>query len=253
MNKNKSYTDRIHTSGRIWFVAVYFCIYLFPLVTSIWFGAWPSWKQFLSAAIGVIPVYWTVGIVEAFTYMPILGAGGSYLGFITGNMSNLKVPVAINAMESMGVRQGTEEGDVISTIVIAVSSIVTCLIVVLFVVLMVPLIIFAPRLTAFFNNKPEVVAYGARFLRNLSPFYVLCCINQVYAGSLRGAGDSRAPMVMMLGSFVLFRQIYLYVVANFISNTIMPIAMGYPAGWLVCSLATMIYYHNVKLEKKRLV
>lgn len=120
-------------------------------------------------------------------------------------------------------------------------------------VLMVPLIIFAPQFTAFFNSKPEVVAYGARFLRNLSPFYVLCCINQVYAGSLRGAGDSRAPMVMMLGSFVLFRQIYLYVMANFISNTIMPIAMGYPAGWLVCSLATMIYYHNVKLEKKRLV
>ena len=153
-NRNISYTDNIHFSGRIWFVLVYFFIYLFPLVTSIYFNAWPTWKQFISAAVGVVPVYWAVGIVEAFTYMPILGAGGSYLGFITGNMSNIKVPIAINAMESLGVRQGTEEGDVISTIVIAISSIVTCLIIVLFVILMVPLTPFFsdPALKPAFDN-----------------------------------------------------------------------------------------------------
>ena len=133
---------------------VYFFIYLFPLVTSVYFNAWPTWKQFFSAAVGVVPVYWTVGIVEAFTYMPILGAGGSYLGFITGNMSNIKVPIAINAMESLGIRQGTEEGDVISTIVIAISSIVTCLIIVIFVILMVPLTPFFsdPALKPAFDN-----------------------------------------------------------------------------------------------------
>ena len=137
--ENTSYTDRVHRIGRFWFLFVYFFIFLFPIVTCVYFDAWPEWKQFLSAAVGVIPIYWTVGIVEAFTYMPMLGAGGSYLAFITGNMSNLKVPVALNAMDAVGVRQGTEEGDVISTIVIAVSSIVTTLIVLLFVVLMVPL------------------------------------------------------------------------------------------------------------------
>ena len=107
-----SYIKDIHRSGRIWFVAVYFFIYLFPLVSSIYFNAWPTWKQLLGAAVGVIPIYWTVGIVEYFTYTPMLGAGGSYLGFITGNMSNLKVPLALNAMESMGVKADTEEGDV---------------------------------------------------------------------------------------------------------------------------------------------
>ncbi|MBQ6465736.1 MAG: hypothetical protein IJJ43_05670 [Oscillospiraceae bacterium] len=133
------YTRNIHRSGRRWFVFVYFFIYLFPVVTSAYFDAWPTWKQFFAAAIGVVPIYWAVGIVEAFSYMPMLGPGGSYLGFITGNMSNMKVPVALNAIDSAGVQQNTEEGDVISTIAIAVSSLVTLAIIIVFIVLMVPL------------------------------------------------------------------------------------------------------------------
>ena len=168
---NSSYTEKIHRSGRIWFLGVYLCIFLFPVVTCIYFHSWPTWKQLLTAAVGVIPVYWTVGIVEAFTYMPMLGAGGSYLGFITGNMANLKVPVAINAMESMGVKQGTEDGDVISTIVIAVSSIVTVFIIVLFVVLMVPL-------TPIFSNpvlKPAFDNVIASLFGGLMVAYVAKC------------------------------------------------------------------------------
>lgn len=148
------YTKQIHKSGRIWFLIAYSFILLFPIGTSIYFKAWPTWEQFFGAAIGVVPLYWAVGIVEAFTYMPMLGAGGSYLGFITGNMSNLKVPVAINSMESVGAKQGTEEGDVISTISIAVSSIVTVIIIIIFVVLMVPLspIFSNPALAPAFDN-----------------------------------------------------------------------------------------------------
>jgi hypothetical protein len=133
------YTKGLHKSGRRWFLFVYLFIYLFPVATSIYFKAWPTWQQFFAAAIGVVPIYWAVGIVEAFSYMPMLGPGGSYLGFITGNMSNMKVPVAINAMESAGVQQGSEEGDVISTIAIAVSSLVTLAVIIVFMVLMVPL------------------------------------------------------------------------------------------------------------------
>lgn len=114
-------------------------------------------------------------------------------------------------------------------------------------------IVFAPWLVAFFNDKPEVVSYGTLFLRHMCPCYVLICVNQVYSGSLRGAGISQPPTYIMLGSFVVFRQIYLYVMANFISNTILPIAMGYPAGWLVCSILTLIYYSRVDLAGKRVV
>ena len=121
------------------------------------------------------------------------------------------------------------------------------------IIVMIPVILFAPYLVRFFNDKAEVIEYGTMLLRYITPFYVLCCVNQVYSGALRGAGDTRAPMVIMLGSFVVFRQIYLFVMSNFISNEFLAIAMGYPAGWLLCSAATYIYYKRAKLAKSRLV
>ena len=120
------------------------------------------------------------------------------------------------------------------------------------VVLMVPVLIFSPEIVAFFNSKPEVVQYGSMLLRWMTPFYVLCCFNQIYSGALRGAGNSKAPMIFMLTSFVAFRQIYLFAMSN-IWNEIIPIAMSYPAGWLLCSILTGVYYHKVRLGKSRLV
>ena len=70
---------------------------------------------------------------------------------------------------------------------------------------------------------------------------------------VKGAGNSRAPMLIMIGSFVLFRQCYLYVISTFICNEFLPIAMSYPAGWLLCSTLTVIYYHRAQLGKNRLV
>lgn len=120
-------------------------------------------------------------------------------------------------------------------------------------VLMIPVLFFAPQIVTFFNGEQEVVYWGAKLLRLMSPFYVLCCINQVLAGSLRGAGDSRAPMIIMLSCFVVFRQIYLFIVSNYISNTVTAIALGYPAGWLICSLVTFIYFKTTNWQKHRLV
>ena len=121
------------------------------------------------------------------------------------------------------------------------------------VILMIPVMAFAPSLVAFFNEKTTVVEYGTMFLRYISPFYILCCFNQIYSGALRGAGNTRAPMVIMLASFVVFRQIYLFVLTHFIVNTILPVSMGYPAGWLVCSLLTCLYYRQADLTKSRIV
>lgn len=119
-------------------------------------------------------------------------------------------------------------------------------------IMMIPVLIFAPNIVGFLNNKPEVIANGTLFLRLLTPFYLLCCFNQIYASALRGAGDSKAPMFMMLASFVLFRQVYLFCMAR-ICNEVIPIALSYPAGWLLCSILTAIYYHKTTLTKTRLV
>ena len=119
--------------------------------------------------------------------------------------------------------------------------------------IMLPVLIFAPHLTAFFNSKPEVVEYGTMLLKWNTPFYLLCCVNQVYAGALRGAGNSRIPMITMLVSFVFFRQLYLYIMANYICNEVIPVALAYPAGWFVCSLLIYVYYLCVGFGKQKVV
>ncbi len=197
------YTKGLHKSGRRWFVFVYIFIYLFPVVTSAYFKAWPTWQQFFAAAIGVVPIYWAVGIVEAFSYMPMLGPGGSYLGFITGNMSNMKVPVAINAMESAGVQQGSEEGDVISTIAIAVSSLVTLAVIIVFMVLMVPLTpVFSSEALqpAFDNVVPALfgglmVAFMSRTPKVAVPVIVLTAALFIAVPALKGIYPLILPVV----------------------------------------------------------
>ena len=121
------YSEKIHLWGRIWCSLALVMFMLFPVAASIYYGAWPGGMALFKGLMGVVPIFWTVGAIEAFTFSPMLGSGGSYLGFVTGNLTNLKVPCAFNAMEIAGVKPGTEEGELISTIAIAVSSIVTTL------------------------------------------------------------------------------------------------------------------------------
>lgn len=139
MRKIMNYEDSVHRAGRIWTVAAIVLLMLFPAAVCIYFRAWPSLAAVVRGMISVAPIFWTVGVIEVFTYVPMLGAAGSYLGFVTGNLTNLKVPCAISAMERAGVKAGTEEGEVISTVAIAVSSIVTTLIILVGVLCLVPL------------------------------------------------------------------------------------------------------------------
>lgn len=119
--------------------------------------------------------------------------------------------------------------------------------------IILPVMIFAPYIAAVINPDPNVVKYATIFLRWISPFYLLSCINQVFAGALRGAGKTNANMIIMLSTFVGFRQVYLFVMSNFISNGPIPIGMSYPAGWLACAILTLIYYKSCKLEKNTVI
>lgn len=109
--------------------------------------------------------------------------------------------------------------------------------------ILTPLMIFAPQLTALFNRDAEVVEFGTRFVRLCSPFYIAFAVNQVYSGALRGAGDTKATMFIMLGSFVVFRQLYLFVVSR-LGGGVISIALGYPVGWVLCSLLLLVYYYK---------
>lgn len=139
MNKNLSYMDRVHRDGRIWNLSMMVLLFLFPIAVAVIYQAAPDWHGLLMGIIATAPMYWAVGVVETFTYVPMLGAGGSYLSFVTGNISNLKLPVALNALEQADVKVNSEEGEIVSTVAIAVSSIVTTLIIILGVLLITPL------------------------------------------------------------------------------------------------------------------
>lgn len=139
MKTKLSYMDSVHRAGRLWNLSVMAMLFLFPIGVGLIYQAMPDWHGFLMGIIATAPMYWAVAVIETFTYVPMLGAGGSYLSFVTGNISNLKLPVALNALEQAEVNINSEEGEIVSTIAIAVSSIVTTLIIILGVVLITPL------------------------------------------------------------------------------------------------------------------
>ena len=139
MKKNLSYMDSVHRDGRIWNFSMAALLLAFPVVVAIVFGVTPDWNALVMGLLATAPMYWAVGAIEVVTFVPMLGAGGAYLGFVTGNISNLKLPCALNALEQNGVSANSEEGEVISTIAIATSSIVTTLIIIVGVICIVPL------------------------------------------------------------------------------------------------------------------
>ena len=128
------------------------------------------------------------------------------------------------------------------------AAIASSLLITLPLVLLVML--FAPRLAAVFNPDPSVVEAAALLLSTFTPFYLCTCVNQNIASALRGAGNSTAPMVIMLSTFVGFRQLYLFLVSRFVSNTLMAVAFGYPAGWLACVAVITLYYATHPLSAK---
>ena len=139
MKKNLSYIDSVHRDGTIWNLSVMALLLAFPLTVAAVFGASPDWGALGIGLLATAPMYWAVGIIETITFVPMLGAGGSYLSFVTGNLSNLKLPCALNALEQNEVSASSEEGEIISTIAIATSSIVTTIIIIIGVVCIVPL------------------------------------------------------------------------------------------------------------------
>ena len=152
--KNLSYIESVHRDGCIWNLSVMVLLMAFPLTVAFLFGTAPDWKALGVGLLATAPMYWAVGAIETVTFVPMLGAGGSYLSFVTGNLSNLKLPCAINALEQNGVSANSEEGEIISTIAIATSSIVTTIIIILGVICIVPLtpVLEAPILAPAFEQ-----------------------------------------------------------------------------------------------------
>ena len=185
--KTLTYMDTVHRDGTIWNLSMMVILLMFPVAVCLVFNTMPDWKGLALGLLATAPMYWAVGIVEVFTFIPMLGAGGSYLGFVTGNISNLKLPCAINALENAGVSAKSEEGEIVSTIAIAVSSIVTTIIVAIGVILIVPLspVLENPILTPAFDQMLPAL-FGALGVALISKNWKIAV----------------APIILMLTLFV---------------------------------------------------
>ena len=115
--------------------------------------------------------------------------------------------------------------------------------------------VLARPLISLFTSEPDVLDFGVTFVLRITPFYALCCFNQIYSGALRGIGNATTPTIIMLCSFVLFRQIYLFVNKTYFGNSFLGMSLAYPMGWIVCSILIVICYrcsaicHPEKREK----
>lgn len=189
-------TDRY---GKIWVWTAVVIIMAVPAAVCLYFDAWPEASAVLKGLLSVAPIYWTVGVIEVITYTPMLGVGGTYLAFVTGNLTSLKAPSALNAMENAEVKPGSEEGEVISTIAIATSSIVTTLVIVVGVCLLtlVAPVLEKPALAPAFDNILPAL-FGGLAVVYVSKNWKLCIAPVVFMLALFLAVPSLAGSVGVL-------------------------------------------------------
>lgn len=150
----ETYIKRTHTFGRIGLGMGIVLLLASPFLMGLTLNAMPDMGAFGKGLAQVAIIYIPSCIVEFLIYLPILGSGGSYLAFLTGNIINMKVPCAMNARDIVGTEPGTPEDEIVSTLSVATSSLVTTAVIALGVILLIPLrpVLESPVLAPAFNN-----------------------------------------------------------------------------------------------------
>lgn len=162
----KEYNEGLHRIGRFTLILSVAMLVAVPFIIGVLNGVMPDLAGFLKGFTNVGLIYIPVAIVEFLVYAPMLGTGGSYLSFITGNVTNMKIPCVMNSKDIAGTQDGTPEHEIVSTISVATSAITTTLVIVLGVILLVPLqpILQTEALLPAFNNVVPAL-FGALGLK----------------------------------------------------------------------------------------
>lgn len=162
----EEYNRGLHRLGRILLITSVILLVAVPFIIGAVNGVMPTLSGFLAGFAKVGIIYIPVAIVEFLVYTPMLGVGGSYLSFLTGNVTNMKIPCAMNARDMAGTTVGTPENEIVSTISVATSAIVTTLVIVAGVILLVPLqpVFQSETLLPAFNNVVPAL-FGALGLK----------------------------------------------------------------------------------------
>jgi len=162
----EEFNNGLHKLGRFTMISVILILTAVPFIMGALNGVSPDMNGFWAGYVKVAVVYLPVSLVEFLVYAPMLGAGGSYLSFITGNVTNMKIPCAMNARDIAGTQVGTPENEIVSTLSVATSAIVTTLVIIAGVILLVPLqpVLQNEALLPAFNNVVPAL-FGALGLK----------------------------------------------------------------------------------------
>ena len=162
--------------------------------------------------------YGVYGKIDAFALIPVQSIGMSSTTFVGQNWG---------AKQTARAREGVRTATLMSLISTAALGLLV--------------FVLARPLMSLFSPEEDVIEYGIRFIHIVTPFYLCICFNQIYAGALRGVGDATVPTVIMLASFVAFRQVYL-AVTKALGAGFTAVALAYPVGWILCSTLLVIRY-----------
>lgn len=219
----EKYNNRTHIYGRIACVITIVLLIGAPFVMGLHLGAMPSIPAFAKAFLAVGIIWFVSSIAEYLVYTPMLGAGGGYLAFMTGNLINMKIPCAVNARDIVGAKTGTPENEIISTLSIATASLVTIVVLAVGVLLLIPLqpILQDPALQPAFDNVVPAL-FGA----------------MAYKYFRRNMNIAVIPLALMSLLFIL--------VPALISSTSLMIM---PSGAIAIGIAYLLYRRN-KVENK---
>lgn len=206
--KREEYNNQMHSLGRIFTWVALAIIVFVPVAYALAAGEQPDWAL-LANCLPFIAGYWAIGLIEAVSYAPLLGTGGQYLSFITGNIANLKLPCAINSQNVLKVEQGSEQQEIVTTISIAVSSIVTTIII---IIGLIPLLIFQNEIVSVLKPiSPYVMPsiFGGLTMVVIAKYYKIAiipflgCIVVCVLGYSLGFGSSLSVATMIIIGMVI--------------------------------------------------
>ncbi len=188
----EEFNNSLHRIGRLTMVLMIGLLLAVPVLFGLMNDLTPDWNGFINGIIKVAIIYYPTSVVEFLIYTPMLGVGGSYLSFITGNVTNMRIPCAMNAASIAKTEPGTAEHEIISTIAVATSAITTTLVILVGVICLVPLqpVLQSPVLQPAFNNVVPALfgalglKYFAKSLRLSAPPLILMSVLCIMVPSL---------------------------------------------------------------------
>jgi len=201
MKTTKEYMDQMHRIGRLSAAFAIIIMIVIPTIMAITFDAFPGIGTILAGAAGLLAIFIPLTISELISYTPVLGTS-IYMTLITGNVMNLKLPCAMNAIKLLGAESGTEKGDVIAAIAVSVSSIVTVITIAMGVILLVPL---KPILT-----MPAVTTASQYILPALFGAFGLSLVSSDIGGGVIVKGRLKGaiiPALIIIGLFFVSQEL----------------------------------------------